>query len=1002
MNKKLRRIGILLFVCAMCFGMIHSVQASNDNMDDISVAFHHEISEDKRTVNIKVETASTEEFIIDAVAFEGNSRINADKAEFIVSENGDYDITVYYHSLTDKDASDLSKTVVDHVSELPENVSQNNGDNKEIHRNAMKSDTLPSNRSTSLQPTTFDELNAAITNASDNDIIDLSSLTSDGKNHTLNITKNLVLAGSGNTIEGIYIEIDPNQTCTLRNIVIKGSYIASDSKKMTVAGQDANLIVERDATLIGSSEDRPMNYMSGRAVVGLKNVTIYGTVQSGNGSNKLERGAIGDCYKVVVDGGKIIGSTVVANKDSHGSANSPLLNAINYLVLNNASIIGCKDSYENSSGGNLINYAYHVSITNSYLQPAEVNASYTLVSISNSTAGHTYARDSALLLDIKGTNLIQADSKRSTGYTSSTDYSNGSSDTTASAIKFDMAQNQIDAYDKVSPAINIGADVTIQGGNTTVGNASSAIICWSNTVPVIVNMQKGSKVIGGSTTDTSADTYGGNGTTGAQVNTDGALVQGGKGTYGGYAISRCWSDSTFAGDSQIIGGEGYKVGGHAVYNASKITVDNAVITGGKAPAFADETQHAGSAVNRVNTLVLNDGILSPGEGGYATCYITNLYMRGGAIYNSGGHIEPHTDDPNKPAVHLYNSPTVQISGGQIGYMNYGTTKYLAIWGSGTTHWSYRKEDRKVQWQDSIYSGSGYTLYADEVISDGVNITDTTDIKKANNIYSQFSMENKTESGNVLIYGTDTVTVTFPRAITEDDLVIISARNWDKRDAPYEALEIPVTLVNGGSDGKIEFKQPARSIRVELRKKSAVADDKDNKIVDLDIKKQYIVNEMITFKAVGVNMDEANPGLNDIRYKPVAWSVNPNGTWENAPYTASFQLTKPGIYTLKVTFAKEQYLSQDKWIKTDETVQKEVKIEVKEADSEKEDDKDTPKEDEDTPKKDTDNSDKESNASAETSDSTNKNLWLLFLLTSFGTIILLILKKCKSYSKNMLG
>ena len=74
------------------------------------------------------------------------------------------------------------------------------------------------------------------------------------------------------------------------------------------------------------------------------------------------------------------------------------------------------------------------------------------------------------------------------------------------------------------------------------------------------------------------------------MNVDG-IVRGGNGTYGGYGVSRCWSDSVFNTNGQISGGTGSVLGGHAVFNASKITVNGATLSGGNGPCLLYTSLH---------------------------------------------------------------------------------------------------------------------------------------------------------------------------------------------------------------------------------------------------------------------------------------------------------------------------------------------------------------------------------------------------------------------------
>ena len=812
--------------------------------------------------------------------------------------------------------------------------------------NEMEIDTTVSqNLAADFKPASFTELQNAIQSANENAVIDLSDLSSDNNNHSYTIDKSLTLTGSNNTIEGLYLYVKADKTLTLSNVTIVGHYANSRAKGTTVEGEKgANLIVEHDAKLIGSSYASSFfSYMSGVAIRGFKEVLIYGEVESGQGVKKIEGGAIHNCYHVVIDGGSVKGGVIDEKVTLRGAADNPLISYVNKLEIKNASIIGCVDKDKDSSGGSLISATYNAIIENSTVIPAEVSFPYGVIDIESTDSfnSHMYERDCAIGFSISDTSIIIPDSAYEEIVEMDSDmYDAGSCDKIAGyVLKIStLSDFNISPYDDVSPIVNIGENVTLQGLNSSGSNGGAAIIADSNYLPVIVNVAASAEIIGGSTTFENG--YGGNGITGAQVNVDG-IVRGGNGTYGGYGVSRCWSDSVFNTNGQISGGTGSVLGGHAVYNASKITVNGATLSGGNGPAYqpgdADGNgfQRAGSAVYSVDKLIMNDGELKPGSGGYAACVVGSLYMKGGLILNSSSHFEAQPDDLNLASVLLYNVPAMlQISGGSIGYINTEVngaiteTVSVGLWNEkNTNYWTYRKEDKSVQWQDSIFSGAGYQLFADEVICDGENITVDDNQQNVSNIYSKFGKVNETAEGTALVYSPDTVEVIFPRSITDEDEIIFSARNWSKENGPYEPLDLSYTLI---SDTKITFTQPKRSIRIELRKKEAILDlnKTDNEISGIEIDAEFKTGESITFTAIGANLNHSKPGLNDLRYVPTSWSVNPNGTWDKEPYTAAFKIDNEGDYTLRVIFDEEQYIQTDEWIKTGKSIEKSISFTIK--------------------------------------------------------------------------
>ncbi len=81
---------------------------------------------------------------------------------------------------------------------------------------------------------------------------------------------------------------------------------------------------------------------------------------------------------------------------------------------------------------------------------------------------------------------------------------------------------------------------------------------------------------------------------------------------------------------------------------------------------------------------------------------------------------------------------------------------------------------------------------------------------------------------------------------------------------------------------------------------------DNKITGIDSNGKYDTNTKITFTAAGAGMDNTNPRKGDTRYQPKRWKITETRTWDGEPYTATFRVSKPGKYTLKVTFGQQKY------------------------------------------------------------------------------------------------
>ncbi len=110
-------------------------------------------------------------------------------------------------------------------------------------------------------------------------------------------------------------------------------------------------------------------------------------------------------------------------------------------------------------------------------------------------------------------------------------------------------------------------------------------------------------------------------------------------------------------------------------------------------------------------------------------------------------------------------------------------------------------------------------------------------------------------------------------------------------------------------------------------KGNVVDPSKNAINGITAGDSFYVDTTISFSAVGDCMNiEAKDYAR--RYVPGSWKVNPEGSWDGAPYTASFTITKAGTYTLNVTFIEQEYLN-GKWNNTGKVEVAGVEFEVKE-------------------------------------------------------------------------
>lgn len=98
---------------------------------------------------------------------------------------------------------------------------------------------------------------------------------------------------------------------------------------------------------------------------------------------------------------------------------------------------------------------------------------------------------------------------------------------------------------------------------------------------------------------------------------------------------------------------------------------------------------------------------------------------------------------------------------------------------------------------------------------------------------------------------------------------------------------------------------AVKVTVKAGRTAQIADPANNKITGISAD-GYTTQSKITFTAVGAGMDNESPGKGDVRYVPDRWTVINTNSWSQAPYTATFGITKEGTYNLTVVFNAQQY------------------------------------------------------------------------------------------------
>ena len=102
---------------------------------------------------------------------------------------------------------------------------------------------------------------------------------------------------------------------------------------------------------------------------------------------------------------------------------------------------------------------------------------------------------------------------------------------------------------------------------------------------------------------------------------------------------------------------------------------------------------------------------------------------------------------------------------------------------------------------------------------------------------------------------------------------------------------------------------------ETRDLNIIGNPTDNAITNLTEGAAYDLKSRLTFSAYGAASENTSPINQDIRYIPSTWSIQGMaGTWLDN-YSGAFSISKPGTYTVTVTFQKQVY-GDGSWQNTD--------------------------------------------------------------------------------------
>ena len=159
---------------------------------------------------------------------------------------------------------------------------------------------------------------------------------------------------------------------------------------------------------------------------------------------------------------------------------------------------------------------------------------------------------------------------------------------------------------------------------------------------------------------------------------------------------------------------------------------------------------------------------------------------------------------------------------------------------------------------------------------------------------------------------------------------VKESSYDPSDKTEQTFKVKGTVVlpDGVTNPDEISLITAVEVTVNAGRTAKIADPADNKITGIS-SDGYTTQSKITFTAVGAGMDNESPGTDDVRYVPDNWKVINTNSWTEAPYTATFGITKAGTYSLTVVFNRQKY-DGSKWENTGEQDTKQVSFSISQA------------------------------------------------------------------------
>lgn len=235
------------------------------------------------------------------------------------------------------------------------------------------------------------------------------------------------------------------------------------------------------------------------------------------------------------------------------------------------------------------------------------------------------------------------------------------------------------------------------------------------------------------------------------------------------------------------------------------------------------------------------------------------------------------------------------------------------------------------------SGQVYAIYKESTMPDGLNWQDTGVFEKLDpvTVYRIVTKTPETEDHKESVVS-EALVVTTQKSPTEapeapkltsrsqtvlevekktgQEYSIDGGKTWQaggrfeglKADTAYEIVarikETPTAAASAAS-------QPLKAATLRYPIETGTS---ENKITGISNGQIIKVNQNIKFVAEGGGMNIEDPIEGDVRYVPVKWQGLTEGTWKEAPYTATVKAAKNGTYTLKVTFDRQVY-KNGKWV-----------------------------------------------------------------------------------------